>query len=206
MGPARSRECGRSTAGREPVRAAVELRRDRPEVERIEVVVDRGDGQCFAGALDDDLVGRTQGGIERELACELTIGGKLDQLAGLACIRVDRVVTRHEQVAARCQRQADGPVEVCLILVNKSTRSVIRSRLASVLDGENLVVAGCGDVESVVLRVVDQAARANGYPIRARLGGRLDRNGPEKAVRVACEPSGKKERVLRARSAAVSER
>ena len=62
--------------------------RDRPEVESIEVVVNRGDGHCFVGALHDDLEIRAQVRVEGEFAHELTFGRKLDQLARL--VRIER--------------------------------------------------------------------------------------------------------------------
>ena len=95
----------------------------------------------LAGALHDDLEGRAQGRIEGELADELTLGRKLDQLARLVRISVDRVAVGREQIAVGCQRQADRTTKVRLILVDQGTRAVIRMRLARVLDGENLVVA-----------------------------------------------------------------
>jgi hypothetical protein len=95
----------------------------------------------MAAALHDQLEGRAHRMVEGKLADELAGGGELDQLARLVRIEVDRVVVGCEQIAVGCQRQADRPAEVRLILVDQGTRAVIRMRLARVLDGENLVVA-----------------------------------------------------------------
>jgi hypothetical protein len=112
--------------------------------------------------------------VEGEFAHELTFGGKLDQLARMVRIKVDHVVVGCEQIAVGCERQADRPAEVRLILVDQGTRAVMRMRLARVLDGENLVIARGGNVESIVCRVVGQPARANVRSGRIRLKGVID--------------------------------
>jgi len=76
---------------------------------------------CFAGALHDNLGGRAQGKVERDLAHELTFGRERDQVARLVRISVDRVIVGREQVAVGCQGQADRPAEVRLIVVNQGT-------------------------------------------------------------------------------------
>ena len=48
----------------------------------------------------------------RELAHELTFGSELDQFTRLIHVGTHRVVVGREQVAARCQGQADRPAEV----------------------------------------------------------------------------------------------
>src|SRR5713226_1519377 len=99
-------------------------------------------------------------GVDRELPDEITVGGELNELAGLSRIDEDgRVRIRGDEVAVGCDHQAERPVQVSGVRKGRGALAGAGCQIARVCDGEDLVVGLSGDVEDVALLVVCEARR-----------------------------------------------
>src|SRR5207245_2662622 len=113
----------------------------------VEDVVHGGEPGALLPGGDGQPEGRAGGGVDLELGDELALAGELDQLARLVGVGVDGVAVGGDQVAVGGEGQAERPVEVGRVGVDHRADPPVDLRLQGVLDGEDRVVGGRGDVE-----------------------------------------------------------